>query len=248
MTERESSKALHLYRPLPAVAGFFLLAFTLLAQIHVNACTPTDSNFTGGTCYTSPIPLPVGAPLYLQQERYGNFSYRFPVADGAYTVALHFIENSTAVTAVGQRVFSVGINGVALISSLDLTATAPLNTPVDRSFPITASGGTGISITFTATIRNAVVSAIDITPIVAPTNPFPGCSSDGASGISCSGGFSAGGGSTFDFTITWGGITYRFPTGDGTGKVMADSGLVPCGNLDPKFLATNPTCHQFIWQ
>jgi len=87
-----------------------------------------------------------------------------------------------------------------------------------------------------------------------PPLMFPGCQSDGASGFTCSGNIAAGGsldagfGSSFDSAISWGGITYRLPSGDGTGKVLADSGLAPCGNLDPKFLATNPTCHQFVWQ
>lgn len=144
------------------------VAWACQAQVHVNACTPGDSNFTGGACYASPIPIPAGAPSYLQQERYGNFSYHFPMADGQYTVSLHFIENSTAITGVGQRQFNVAINGAQVLAAFDL-AGAGLNTPVDRSFPVLAAGGTGVTITFTTVLRNAVVSAIDVTGPPAPT-------------------------------------------------------------------------------
>src|SRR5258708_4290037 len=96
--------------------------FPLAAQIHIEACSPTDAGYSlPSTCYTSPIALPAGSPAYLQKERYGPiFSYRFAVPDGQYSVGLHFIENSTAVTGSGQRSFSVGINGVASISALDV--------------------------------------------------------------------------------------------------------------------------------
>lgn len=141
----------------------FLLALPLAAQVHIEACGPTDSGYSGGTCYTSPIVLPAGAPAYLQRERYGNFSYHFALPDGQYTVTLHMIENSTAITGPSQRVFSVSVNAVPAISNLDLAAVAPLNTPIDRTIS-TAASGNGITIAFTTIIRNAVVSAIDIAP------------------------------------------------------------------------------------
>ena len=81
-----------------------------------------------------------------------------------------------------------------------------------------------------------------------PPLPFPGCGPDGANGWSCSGSISAGRGTSFDPAITIGGVTYRWATGDGTGKVLADQGVVPCGNLDPATLAMGFPCHQFAWQ
>lgn len=149
-----------------------LFALPLAAQIHIEACSPTDAGYTlPSTCYTSPIVLPAGSPAYFQKERYGTFSYHFAVPDGQYSVVLHFIENSTAVSASGQRVFSVGINGAPVIVGLDLFATAGFNAGVDKSFSATASGGAGITIAFTTVTRNAVISAIDITPV--PVAPSP---------------------------------------------------------------------------
>ena len=239
--------------------ALILAALRLSAQIHVNSCTPTDTGFTGGTCYTSPIPLPAGAPSYLQQERYGNFSYRFPMADGQYAVTLHFIENSTAITGPGQRQFSVSINGGPVLTAFDLAATVALNTPIDRFFPVLAGGGAGLTIVFTTIVRNAVVSAIDITPVVPPSDPFPGCVSDGAGGIGCTGEIRTGTGGSFVGFIEVAGmaattaplVIYFFPpssTVDTTGMVLRDAGVISCPALDPRVVARAPVCHQLAWK
>jgi len=227
---------------------FCLLCLPLSAQIHVSACTPSDFGFTGGDCFKAGVTLPAGAPPYLGQERGGDFSYHFPLADGQYAVVLHFIENSVAITGPGQRIFSVSINGSSFLSNFDLAVPGPLNTPVDRTLTVTATGGTGITITFSTIVRRAVVSDIDITPVAAaPANPFPGCQSDGAGGIACAGTIQWDSTGVFDPTITWGGVTYRLPPpGDGTGKALHDSGVVPCGNIAPTALSKGPTCHQIV--
>lgn len=230
--------------------ALLLFALPLAAQIHIEACSPTDAGYSlPSTCYTSPIVLPMGSPGYLQKERYGTFVYHFAVADGPYSAALHFVENSTAITAISQRVFSVSINGAPVIPSLDLFATAGFNVPVDKSFPSTASGGAGITIAFTTILRNAVISAIDITPVpVAPANPFPGCIPKGG-GISCDGPGFFGQDGKYASGITFGGVTYLFPVLvggiDSTNKFLKDSGPTSCANVDPSITAT--VCHQLVW-
>ena len=242
-----------------------LAALPLAAQVHIGSCVSGDTQFTpipttncptGNCCYTSTITLPAGAPQYLRQERYGNFTYTILVADGQYSVVLHFIENSTAIIGTGQRVFNVTINGVAALTNFDLAATAPLNTPIDRSFQTLAVGGAGITIAFATVTRNAVVSAIDVIPV--PVAPFPGCASDGANGIKCTGGIT---GNTNvvgtlmlgTFGLAWSGtsapvVLMLSPTGDGTGKYLSDGGVVACpANLPADILALNPACHQFVW-
>jgi len=156
----------------------FLIAAPLLAaQIRVNAgggvsgAYGADQYFTGGAAYTATVAVPAGLPDYLKTSRAGNFSYRFPVSDGSYTVVLHFVENSSAITAAGQRSFSVAINGSSVIPSLDLFAVAGINVEVVKTFPATAAGN-GISIAFTTIVRNAVVSAIEVLPV--PTSPVVG--------------------------------------------------------------------------
>lgn len=220
------------------------------AQVHVSACGAGDAGYSGGTCYTSPLTLPTGAPAYLQNTRYGNFSYSFPLTDGSYNLTLHFIENSASgttptITAAGQRVFNVSANGAVVLPALDIFAAVGSNAPLDKSVPVTASGGAGITISFATVVRNAVVSGIDITPVAPPSNPFPGVTSDGANGLSIGGGITLAGGHAF--SITWGGTTYVFPSGDGTGKNLHDSGVTDCAaaKVDPK---APPPCHLLVWQ
>lgn len=245
-----------------------LFALPLAAQIHIEACSPTDAGYSlPSTCYTSPIALPAGSPAYFQKERYGTFVYHFAVADGPYSAALHFVENSTAITAISQRVFSVSINGAAVIPSLDLFATAGFNVPVDKSFSTSASGGTGITIAFTTILRNAVISAIDITPVpVAPPPSFPGCSTDGQQGIQCAGGFTAtlpgiSGSVNFRGADSGGiGITAAnaagnlvmlvMPIGDPltwAGKFLKDGGPIACPKMAAELVKANPICHQLVW-
>lgn len=233
-----------------------LVAWACFAQVHVNVCGVGDAGFTGGTCYTSPLPLPGGAAAYFQNTRYGtNFSYQFPVSDGNYNLTLHFIENSASgstptITAAGQRVFSVTANGNVVLPSLDLFAVAGSNVPVDRTFQVVASGGTGIRLVFAFSVRNAVVSGIDLAPMQpAPSNPFPGCAAY-KGGIKCQGGFTSGDGRTYAAVLVWGGTTYVLPNGDGTGKSFHDNGTVDCAsaNVDPDIIALGLPCHLFIWQ
>lgn len=213
--------------------ALLFVALPLAAQIHIEACSAADQGFSlPSTCYTSPMALPAGAPAYLQKERYGTFNYHFAVADGSYAVTLHFIENSTAITGPGQRVFAVGIGSAIVIPSLDLFATAGLNVPVDRGFTATAAGGTGLIIGFATIVRNAVVSAIDITPL-------PGALT--ATSLTIISQYAAG--------MVFNGVDYLLPTdpSDSTGKVIKDQGAVPCTNVDPVILKLGFPCHQIVW-
>ncbi|HEX7490789.1 MAG TPA: endo-1,4-beta-xylanase [Candidatus Limnocylindrales bacterium] len=84
-----------------------------------------DQYFSGGTAYTntvdeSPIISNVPPAAIFQSERYGAFTYTIPnrTAGSSQTVTLHFDE--TYVTAAGQRVFNVTINGTTALSSFDI--------------------------------------------------------------------------------------------------------------------------------
>jgi len=75
-----------------------------------------NSNSVSGTSY----------PQVYGTERYGNahasFGYSIPLADGNYNVTLDFAE--TYVTAAGQRIFSVSINGTQVLTNFDICAAA----------------------------------------------------------------------------------------------------------------------------
>ena len=95
-------------------------------------------------------------PLY-QSERYGDFSYAIPVANGDYLVTLKFAEIYW--TQPGQRVFNLLMEGVKLISNLDLVAKVGPNTAYDVTLPVHVTDGQ-LNIKFKSVVDYAKVSAI----------------------------------------------------------------------------------------
>ena len=119
-----------------------------------------DTMYSGGYLGTTAATTSgtVDDALY-QTERYGNFSYNVPVANGNYSVTLRFSEIYW--TAPGQRLFSVVINGQKVISNLDLYARVGKNAAYDVVIPVSVTNG-AISINFNSLVNNAKVSAIRI--------------------------------------------------------------------------------------
>ena len=254
--------------------GILILIAQATAQIHINsgggvvAGYSSDQYFTGGTAYQATIPLPAGMADYLKTSRGGNFSYKFPVTDGNYTISLRFVENSSAVTARGQRVFSVSINGATVLPALDIFAAAGINQEYVQTFTTLASGGNGITVQFVTSVRNAVVSAIDVVPIPIAQDPFPGCTSDGQRGIKCEGGITLGAGAAtptgsmllggadggmIGFMAadqatdgTFFGLVWKI-TESPTGKAVTIGDAIPCPQkLHPSVIAMAPICFQVV--
>ncbi len=121
-----------------------------------------DTGFLGGSTYNSPGAIAnTTTPDLYQTERWGSggFSYDFPVANGTYTVTLKFAE--IFFTSAGSRVFNVSINGAQVLSNFDIFAAGGARTAVDRSFPVSVTGGR-IRIDFTGVVENPKISAIEI--------------------------------------------------------------------------------------
>jgi hypothetical protein len=64
-------------------------------------------------------------PGLYSSERFGNFSYTFPVAQGTYTAILHFSEayhgySNPGGGGTGSRIFDIYFNGVALLREFDI--------------------------------------------------------------------------------------------------------------------------------
>jgi PKD repeat protein len=124
---------------------------------------------TGGSTYSNSNTI-AGTPdpdLY-RSERYGNFQYQFTVPDGNYQVTLKFAEIYW--DSVGQRVFNVDIEGMRVMSTVDLNALVGKNTASDRTFAVTVSDGI-LNINFQTIQDNAKISAIEVvsgTPTPAP--------------------------------------------------------------------------------
>ena len=114
-----------------------------------------DEYYAGGT----PVDSGVGQTItntadqaLYQYERYAMASYTIPAVAGRYAVRLKFSEN--VFSAVNQRVFSVAINGVTVLSSFDIFAAAGGQyVAFDKAFSVSVPiGSTNIVIAFTAVI------------------------------------------------------------------------------------------------
>jgi Ca2+-binding RTX toxin-like protein len=127
---------------------------------------------------TSGSPLAGPAALY-QSEIYNNnysagakLTQNVAIADGTYTVNLHFVEYS-ALAANNPRKFDIRINGVLVATDFNIQALAgnQIDKAVVASFQVTASGGTGITIELTNnTVNNpATLAGIEIEQATAST-------------------------------------------------------------------------------
>jgi len=124
-----------------------------------------DTAFSGGNTFTSPKPVSAHSKqsaLY-QTERFGNFRYQFPLPNGLYKVTLKFAENWF--TEPNQRVFSVSCNGRTILSDFDIVAEAGGQfIAVDKSFTTRVNDGQ-LTLSFSSTVDNAKIDAIEILPV-----------------------------------------------------------------------------------
>ena len=110
-------------------------------------------------------------PGLYSSERFGNFSYTFPVAQGTYTAILHFNEtyhgpSNPGGGGTGSRVFDVYFNGVALLKELDIFKEAGgANRALRREFHGLKPNALGKLVFAFQPIRNyPCVNAIEIIP------------------------------------------------------------------------------------
>jgi beta-galactosidase len=95
--------------------------------------------------------------------REGDFSYRVPVPPGTYHVVVKFAE--PVANTAGARLFDVDVNGETMLKDFDVFAAAGgKRRGVDREFEATAQNGC-ILLDFRSLKREALVSALSITPV-----------------------------------------------------------------------------------
>ncbi|TRZ43495.1 malectin domain-containing carbohydrate-binding protein [Robertkochia solimangrovi] len=107
-----------------------------------------DNSFTGGSTYTN---VNAQVPQLYQTERSSasqTFAYNIPLANGEYTVRLHFAEiyfgatgGSSAPASAGQRIFDVNMEGTLILDNFDINATYGSETPVVLPFDVTVTDG-----------------------------------------------------------------------------------------------------------
>jgi hypothetical protein len=112
---------------------------------------------TGRTGTTSAAIAGTTDDRLYQNERWGTFAYAVPVANGNYLVTLKFAEIDW--TQPGQRIFNVLMEGVKVISQLDLVAKVGPNTAYNVTLPVRVTDGQ-LNLAFRPVVDYATVSAI----------------------------------------------------------------------------------------
>lgn len=96
-------------------------------------------------------------------ERYSMKGYQFTVPNGSYTVRLHFAETFDGVQQAGGRVFSVAINGKAVLKDFDvLEAAGGFAKPLVKGFEGVQITDGKLKIDFTAGAQNPEINGIEI--------------------------------------------------------------------------------------
>ena len=132
---------------------------------HDGAFWESDRFSQGGTAALRSVPVSGSSePGLFSSERFGNFSYFIPVADGRYTVTLRFAESVFGVDTRGRRLFDIYCNGVVLERELDILRDArAANTAVEKSFAGLKANAQGkLVLSFVPVTGYATVRAIEV--------------------------------------------------------------------------------------
>jgi hypothetical protein len=106
--------------------------------------------------------------LFLWQ-RYGNFSYRFPVAPGKYTLRLLFAEtffgpNNRGKGGPGSRLFNVYSGGTTLLHNFEIFKEAGERRAIEKVFHGLVPNAQGrIDVRFEPIVQYAAVNALELT-------------------------------------------------------------------------------------
>ncbi len=124
-----------------------------------------DQGFNGGDTIdrTGIAVANTETPSIYSAERYSMSSFTWPLANGKYTVKLHFAETYEGIYGVGERVFTFNVEGKET-KGFDVTAKAGgvLRAHVETVAVEVADGK--LDITFTPEIENPEINAIEIIP------------------------------------------------------------------------------------
>ncbi|MGH9402126.1 MAG: malectin domain-containing carbohydrate-binding protein [Terriglobia bacterium] len=137
---------------------------------HAGHFWSADRYFAGGRLAVRKIPVTnTPDPGLYSGERYGNFNYAIPVAEGKYKLTLEFAEtyfgsNNTGGGGAGSRVFDVYCNGVALLRNFDVFKQAGAeNRALNETFSGLRPNAQGkLVLRFVPVVNYASVNAIEV--------------------------------------------------------------------------------------
>ncbi len=122
-----------------------------------------DQFFTGGSTFSNSnnIQNTPDDPLY-RSERFGNFVYNIPIANGNYGVELRFAEIFFFKPSFpGPRIFNVSIEGSPVLVNFNILDETSNNAALSKFFNTTVSDGS-LQLRFATIADNAKISAIRI--------------------------------------------------------------------------------------
>jgi hypothetical protein len=146
------------------------------AEVYTDAAGNTwlaDDGGSGNLSWESPgaktirrdsreIPGTICPGVYLT-EAYGMTSYVLNLPEEVYAVRLHFAETYEGITAPGQRVFSVAVNGVPMLTDFDILSEAagPYRPLVKTLYDVEPTDGV-VTIGFTPGVQNPAINGIEV--------------------------------------------------------------------------------------
>lgn len=138
---------------------------------HAGQFWSADRYFMGGRLAVRKIPVSnTPDPGLFNGERYGNFTYAIPVAEGKYKLTLEFAEtyfgpHNIGGGGAGSRVFDVFCNGTALLRDLDIYKQAGAeNRALVETFSGLRPNAQGkLLLHFVPVVNYASVNAIEVT-------------------------------------------------------------------------------------
>ncbi|AOS43221.1 Di-glucose binding within endoplasmic reticulum [Lacunisphaera limnophila] len=124
-----------------------------------------DQGFSGGDTIdrTGLKVAKTSTPSIYTTERYGMGGFSRALANGKYTVKLHFAETYEGIYGKGERVFSFNVEGKEF-KDFDVTARAgAVLTAYVETVEVEVTDGK-LDITFTSQIENPEINALEIIP------------------------------------------------------------------------------------
>ena len=102
-------------------------------------------------------------PEVFLTERYSMTAYRFDLPNGTYAVKLYFAETYSGITADGERVFSVSLQGKPVLTDFDVfKATGGFAKPVVQTFKNAEVTDGKLMIEFTPKVQNPEINGLEI--------------------------------------------------------------------------------------
>lgn len=150
-----------------------LAATTLRVDVGGNGFTESsgkvwqaDRGFTGGTVSTTggAVAGTTSDGLY-NSRRFGDFAYSLPIQSGDYRVRLLMMDPTHA--TAGQRAFDVFSEKVLALNDFDVAGAGGGDAAVTKTFVTKVRDGR-LNLWFDSVKDQAIVSAIEVTPYVAP--------------------------------------------------------------------------------